>query len=96
MDAQRHTGEKASETRVREIGLGSSLRRCVTANAVAVATISRSATMVGALRLTEPRLYGYVLYASISTSATSGRENCSGGSSPASSISLTLVPERKT
>src|SRR5439155_19465287 len=57
LDTQRHTGEKTSETRVWEIGLGSSFRRCVTANAVAVATMSRSARIVGALRLIGARLY---------------------------------------
>ena len=61
LEAQRHTGEKTASTRVCEIGLGSSFSRCVTANAVAVATMSRSARIVGALRLTEPRLYGYAL-----------------------------------
>src|SRR3954447_13515646 len=57
LDAQRHAGEKTSETRVCEIGLGSSFRRCVTANAVAVATMSSSARIVGALRLIGARLY---------------------------------------
>src|SRR5437879_1202686 len=55
--AQRHTGENTSDTRVWEIGLGSSFRRCVTANAVAVATMSRSARIVGALRFIGARLY---------------------------------------
>ena len=39
LDGQRQTGEKVSETRVCEIGLGSSFRRWVTANAVAVAAM---------------------------------------------------------
>src|SRR6478672_12195153 len=56
-DGQRHTGEKVSETRVCEIGLGSSFRRWVTANAVAVATMRTSARIVGALRLIGARLY---------------------------------------
>src|SRR5262249_45215191 len=38
----------------------------------------------------------YARYASIRTSATSGRENSTGGSSPAASSSRTFVPLRKT
>src|SRR5207302_11372250 len=35
-------------------------------------------------------------YAAMRTSATSGRENSTGGSTPAASSSRTFVPERKT
>src|SRR6266480_3957531 len=51
------TGEKTLSTRVCEIGLGSSFRRCVTANAVAVAVNKTSARIVGAFRFTAARLY---------------------------------------
>src|SRR3954470_20260329 len=55
--AQRQTGEKTLSTRVCEIGLGSSFRRCVTARAVAVATSKSSTSTVGAFRFTGSRFY---------------------------------------
>src|SRR6266498_3744552 len=56
-EAHSHTGENTSSTRVCEIGLGSSFRRCVTAKAVAVATSKARARIVGAFRLKAARLY---------------------------------------
>src|SRR2546423_3266651 len=56
-DSHSQTGEKTLATRVCEIGLGSSFKRCVTAKAVAVAVSKSSARTVGALRLTGTRLY---------------------------------------
>src|SRR5439155_14890698 len=56
-ESHSQTGEKTLATRVCEIGLGSSFKRCVTAKAVAVATSKISARTVGALRLTAARLY---------------------------------------
>src|SRR5438874_6997657 len=56
-DSHSQTGEKTLATRVCEIGLGSSFKRCVTAKAVAVAASKTSARTVGALRLTAARLY---------------------------------------
>src|SRR6266511_5445417 len=56
-DSHSQTGEKTLSTRVCEIGLGSSFRRCVTAKAVAVATSKASARIVGAFRLKAARLY---------------------------------------
>jgi hypothetical protein len=57
LEGQRQTGEKTESTRVLEIGLGSSLRRCVTANAVAVRTSSSRARIVGAFLFIGARLY---------------------------------------
>src|SRR2546423_3272775 len=56
-DSHSQTGEKTLATRVCEIGLGSSFKRCVTAKAVAVAISKTSARTVGALRLTAARLF---------------------------------------
>src|SRR5438876_3065445 len=56
-ESHSQTGEKILATRVCEIGLGSSFKRCVTAKAVAVAVSKISARTVGALRLTAARLY---------------------------------------
>src|SRR3954451_7233205 len=56
-ESQRQTGEKTLSMRVWEIGLGSSLRRCVTAKAVAVTTSSSRARTVGAFRFIGARLY---------------------------------------
>src|SRR5262249_353609 len=42
------------------------------------------------------RFFSYCFIAVMSTSATSGRENSGGGSSPFPNISRTLVPERLT
>src|SRR5439155_14610793 len=56
-ESHSQTGEKTLATRVCEIGLGSSFKRCVTAKAVAVAASKISARTVGALRLTAARLY---------------------------------------
>src|SRR5690606_784196 len=43
-----------------------------------------------------PHIAGWAAYASIRTSATSGRENSAGGRPPALSSARTFVPERKT
>ena len=56
-ESQRQTGEKTLSMRVCEIGLGSSLRRCVTAKAVAVTTSSSRARIVGAFLFIGARLY---------------------------------------
>src|SRR6185437_8798911 len=56
-EAQRQTGEKTLSMRVWEIGLGSSLRRCVTTKAVAVTTSSSRARIVGAFLFIGARLY---------------------------------------
>src|SRR2546423_8129527 len=56
-DSHSQTGEKTLATRVCEIGLGSSFKRCVTAKAVAVTVSKTSARTVGALRFTAARLY---------------------------------------
>src|SRR5580765_5618196 len=56
-ESQRQTGEKTLSMRVWEMGLGSSLRRCVTAKAVAVATSSSRARIVGAFLFIGARLY---------------------------------------
>ena len=54
--AQLQTGEKTLSTCVCEIGLGSSFKCWVTTNAVAVAVRSTSTRIVGAFRITVPRL----------------------------------------
>src|SRR5580765_9018789 len=56
-ESQRQTGEKTLSMRAWEIGLGSSLRRCVTAKAVAVTTSSSRARIVGAFLFIGARLY---------------------------------------
>ena len=73
--------------------------RATSASEPIVAWLNRGAresiTVRVAVRIREA-LVIRVRYASISTSATSGRENSTGGSSPAASISRTFVPLRKT
>src|SRR6185312_4984604 len=56
-ESQRQTGEKTLSMRVCEIGLGSSLRCCVTTKAVAVTTSSSRARIVGAFLFIGARLY---------------------------------------